>query len=197
MTIIRSALLLLLSWAPLAAQTPARAIPDGTVQAGTLSFDGRATTGDFTGTTTAVTGELHGGELTAVRGWVEAPVRTLSTGNRKRDRDLNKSMESDKYPVIRFELTGVDAPGDAGDSVQVTLRGRFIIHGRTHEATVPASLSFHNAGVRVRGETPLSLKDYDIGGLTKMLGMLKMDEKIVVHVDLTFGAAESSRPALR
>lgn len=42
-------------------------------------------------------------------------------------------------------------------------------------------------GLRVRGDTSLNLKDYDIGGLTKMLGMLKMHEEIVIHVDLMFG----------
>jgi hypothetical protein len=32
------------------------------------------------------------------------------------------------------------------------------------------------------------LTDYEIGGLTKMLGMLKMDELIKVHVNLDFAA---------
>src|SRR5687768_503542 len=83
-------------------------IPDGRVKAGTLSFDAYASVGDFTGTTSAVSGEMTGGpDLGAVRGWVEAPVKTLKTGNGKRDRDLNKSMESDKYPTIKFDLTGV------------------------------------------------------------------------------------------
>ena len=39
-----------------------------------------------------------GPTLADVRGFVEAPVNTLVTGNGKRDKDLNKSMESDKYP---------------------------------------------------------------------------------------------------
>jgi hypothetical protein len=43
----------------------------------------------------------------------------------------------------------------------------------------------------VRGDTPLSLKDYKIEGLSKLMGMLKMYDKIVVHLDLRFatGAA--------
>lgn len=203
MTIIRAvllahAVLLAVAWAPLAAQAPAeRTIPDASVRQGTLSFDGRASAGDFTGTTTSVTGELKGGGLTEVHGWVEAPVRTLVTGNKRRDRDLNKSMESGKYPTIRFELTDVAAPGPRSDSVNVVLHGRFIIHGVTREATVPASVVFDTENIRVRGETPLNLKDYKIGGLSKALGMLKMHEKIVVHVDLTFGPVESSHQALR
>jgi hypothetical protein len=40
--------------------------------------------------------------------------------------------------------------------------------------------------IRVRGETPLSLKDYKIEKLSKLMGMLKMYDKIVVHLDLRF-----------
>jgi polyisoprenoid-binding protein YceI len=186
----RIALLLSLIWASILAWqslegqgTPPPTIPDGVVRQGTLSFDGRATAGDFTGTTIRVTGEMKGGSLTDVRGWVEAPVRTLTTGNGRRDRDLNKSMESDKYPVIRFELTGVNA-----DTV---LHGRFTIHGVTREVTMPASVTFGTGSLRVRGTTPLNLKDYRIGGLSKALGMLKMHPEIVVHFDLVFGARPS------
>ena len=32
----------------------------------------------------------------------------------------------------------------------------------------------------------MNLKDYSIGGLSKFLGVLKMNPDIVVHVDLTF-----------
>jgi len=45
-------------------------IPPMRLTAGSLSFDGHATPGDFTGSTKAVTGEMTGGEsLSAVRGW--------------------------------------------------------------------------------------------------------------------------------
>ena len=114
------------------AQTP---IPAGKVVAGTLSFDGHATVGDFVGTTSTVTGEMNGGpDLASIRGWVEAPVNTIKTGKDKRDRDMNKSMESDQYPMIRYELDSV-APGAlAGDTTAVTLHGKFVIHGVTKPA---------------------------------------------------------------
>jgi polyisoprenoid-binding protein YceI len=167
-----------------------RPIPDGIVRQGTLSFDGRATVGNFTGTTTEVSGEMSGGDsLHAVRGWVEAPVVTLKTDNDRRDRDLRRSMESEKYPTIRFELDGVEPPAVVSDSMSVRLLGRFIIHGVSREATVPVTLVFLPESIRVQGETELNLKEYDIGGLTKMMGMLKMHEEIVVHIDLVFEAA--------
>jgi polyisoprenoid-binding protein YceI len=171
--------------APSAAQQ--RPIPDGRLVSGTLSFDGHATAGDFTGTTTTVSGQVHGAsDLVGVRGWVEAPVQTLKTGNGKRDRDLNKSMESDKYPTLRFDLARVTRRWGSGDSIGVMLQGQLRIHGVTREVKLPGTIQFTGTGARVRTEFPLNLKDYRIGGLSKLLGMLKMYEDIEVHADLVF-----------
>jgi polyisoprenoid-binding protein YceI len=193
-------MLLLAAWLPAAAATLAgqRAVPSGTIGAGVLSFDGRATVGDFTGTTSAVTGEMTGGaDLSAVRGWVEAPVNTLLTGNSKRDKDLNKSMESGKYPTIRFELTGVVPGATRGDTVDVTLLGTFRIHGVSRADSIPATVILLPDTVRVRGRAPLNLKAYQIGGLSKAMGMLRMHEEIVVHLDLTFASGQGEWHAAR
>jgi polyisoprenoid-binding protein YceI len=174
------------------AQAP-RLIPDGRVREGTLSFEGRATTGAFTGTTAAVRGEIRGGgSLSEVRGWVDAPVSALVTGNGHRDKDLNKSLQSDLYPTIRFDLTGVTPGAERGDTVDVVLQGRFNIHGVTREAAIPAAVFTQPDAIRVRGDTPLSLKDYKIQGLSKLMGMLKMYDKIVVHLDLSFGPRDTT-----
>jgi polyisoprenoid-binding protein YceI len=164
-----------------------RTIPNGRVISGALSFDGHATAGDFTGTTETVSGEVHGApELSGLRGWVEAPVRTLKTGNGKRDRDLNKSMESDKYPMLRFDLSQVIRRGGTSDSMEVLLQGQLHIHGVTREVKLPGTIRFIGPDARVRTEFPLNLKDYRIGGLSKLLGMLKMYEDIEVRADLVF-----------
>lgn len=169
----------------LSAQTGA--VPSGHVESGTLSFDGRATVGDFVGTTKVVSGQLTGAPaLSGVQGWVEAPVRTLTTGNGKRDRDLNKSMESGRYPNIRFDLSGVTPKGGTGDSVAAVLHGALVVHGVTRKVDVPATVQFEGHQARVHSSFPLSLKEYRIGGLSKMLGMLKMYDDITVHVDLLF-----------
>jgi len=176
-----------------------RPVPSAAVTKGNLSFDGRATAGDFTGGTSTVRGELTGGnDLRDVHGWVEAPVATLVTGNRKRDTDLNKSMESERYPTIRFELTRVTPRTEQGDTVLVDLQGNFQIHGVERAVSVPATVVLGAGTTRVRGVTAMNLKDYRIGGLTKAWGMLRMYEGIGVHFDLTFtpGSSASSGSAL-
>jgi polyisoprenoid-binding protein YceI len=176
----------LASASPVAAQQAP--VPNGTVTAGTLSFDGKATAGDFTGTTSTVTGSMTGGpSLADVRGFVEAPVNTLVTGNGKRDKDLNKSMESDSFPTIRFELKTVQVRAERGDSSDVVLGGDFIIHGVTQAVELPAVVVRAAETISVDASTPLNLKDYRIGGLSKFLGVFKMNEHIVVHIRVTFG----------
>jgi polyisoprenoid-binding protein YceI len=162
-------------------------IPNGRLLSGTLSFDGHATVGDFIGTTRTVSGQLTGApDLSGVRGWVEAPVQSLKTGDGKRDKDLNKSMESSKYANLRFDLNRITAKQSAGDSIPVTLHGTLSIHGVTRPVDLPGSIEFKGANARVRTDFPLNLKEYKIGGLSKMLGILKMHENIEVHVDLVF-----------
>lgn len=183
-----AAVLLALSAAPLPAAQ--RAVADAIVVRGTLSFDGHATAGDFTGTTSTVSGALTGAPaLDGVTGWVEAPVATLVTGNGRRDRDLNKSMESDRYPTMRFDLTAVRTEWERGDSAAVTLVGALTIHGVRLERELPATLAFAGDSVRVRSSFPVNLKDHRIGGLSKFLGVLKMHPDIEVHVDLVFAPA--------
>jgi polyisoprenoid-binding protein YceI len=175
---------------PTATRAQGMPVPSGRVKSGTLSFDGHGTPGDFSGRTSTVSGQMTGGSgLAAVRGWVEAPVQTLVTGNDRRDRDLAKSMEPDKYPNLRFDLRGVRTGAGTSDSMPVTLEGALRIHGVSRDVVLPGYVRVERGALRVRTDFPLNLKDYRIGGLSKMLGVLKMDEHIKVHVDLTFTPA--------
>jgi polyisoprenoid-binding protein YceI len=169
----------------------------GVLLSGTLSFSAHATVGDFTGATTTVTGAWSG-DLSAASGWVEAPVATLVTHNDHRDRDLRASMEVDKYPTLRFDLARI-APASSGgrpaDTVAVTLDGTLAIHGVTRAVELAATAVRDGDTIYVRSSFPLDLGDYHIGGLRKMLGLLRMDPHIVVHVDLRFLANSSLRAA--
>lgn len=180
----RILVLLSLLAAPLGAQRP---IPSSDSVTGRLSYDGRATLGDFTGSTDSVFGRLHGAaDLPHVSGFVAARSATLKTGNGKRDRDQYKSLEVDSFPEIRYELDSVSVDAPKSDSSTVTLRGAFLIHGVRRAVDLPARLVLSPSGAHLRADTPLDLRDYRIEGLSKFLGALKMNPNIVVHVDVTF-----------
>ena len=107
-------------------------------------------------------------------------------------RDMRSSMEVGTYPVMRFDLDSATATtATASDSLVVMLHGRLTVHGVTRDVALPGRVWSSGDTVRVRSDFPLNLKDYHIGGLSKMLGVLKMHEGIEVHVALVFG-----RPAV-
>lgn len=178
------ALATLLSAAP---DAVAQAVPAMARVRGELAFDGKASLGDFAGTTTTLQGAIIAAATPeAVRGWVEAPAGTLRTGNGRRDRDMFRSLEVERHPVLRFDLDAVAIGPADGDSARGTLRGRFTIHGVTREAGIPGWLWLTATSARFRGRVPIDLRDYQIGGLSKLLGVLKMHPEIVVRVDVRF-----------
>jgi polyisoprenoid-binding protein YceI len=166
-------------------------VPAAALREGTLSFNGHATTGDFVGTTRAVTGAvLASDDYASVRGWVEAPVATLKTGNGLRDRDLRKVMEVDRYPTLRYDLSGATVQSAArADSVTLLLHGTLRLHGVGRPVDVPVTVARSGGGAEVTGTFPLDVTDYQVRGLTKMGGLLKMQERIEVHLALRFVVA--------
>jgi polyisoprenoid-binding protein YceI len=189
---VTSALRVLLVMAVLASRTAAA--QDTTVEvqstlaSGTLSFLGHSTVGDFVGSTSQLRGALTG-DVPGARGWIEAPVATLVTHNDRRDRDLRASLETDRYPTMRFDLDSavmVSTRGDARDSLDVQLRGRLAIHGVTRAVELPATVSRLGDTLHVTAVFPLDLTDYRIGGLKKLFGLLRMGRRIEVRVDLRF-----------
>jgi polyisoprenoid-binding protein YceI len=159
-----------------------------TLLSGTLSFVGHATVGDFVGSTSAVSGAAAG-DLSNLRGWVEAPVATLVTHNKLRDRDLRASMEVDRYPTMRLDVSGATTVSSAaarGHTLAVLLHGYLAIHGVTRLVDLPVMVSHIGDTIHVTGVFPLDLADYRIGGLTKLGGLLRMRRQIEVRVDLRF-----------
>ena len=193
-TNLQRSLRYLLAWAPtvtLARAMPAqRPVPDAALESGMLSFTGRATTGDFVGTTSRVTGAVIGGrDYSTTRGWIEAPVRSLVTGNERRDRDLRQSMQIERYPTLRFDLNGATFLNPSlarPDSSSLVLHGALTIHGVTRHVDLVASVTRNGDTTHLTTRFPIDLADYQIGGLTKMFGLLRMEREIDVRVDLRF-----------
>ncbi len=168
--------------APLAAQPPV--VPSARFS-GTLSFDARATLGRFTGTTTRLSGQITGGPgLETIRGWVEAPVDSIRTGNGLRDRDMRRALDSGAHPLIRFDLAEVRPSPMQGQEMVATLVGRFTIHGTSRDVSLPATLTWGPDGIRLRALVPMDVRDFGVTRLSKALGTLRMHPDIVVRIEL-------------
>jgi len=170
-------------------------VPAAALRAGTLSFVGHSTAGDFSGTTTSVTGAVVGGDdLATTGGWAEAPVETLRTGNGLRDRHMREALDAGRYRTIRFDVKSVRTAATAqADSASATLVGALTIHGVARDVEVPATLVRRANTVRVTSTFPLRLRDYRIDPPRAALGMLRVRDDIEVHADLQFVIAAPVR----
>src|SRR5688572_4799544 len=152
------------------------------VVSGTLRFVGHATVGDFVGSTTSVSGEVAG-DRSSPRGWIEAPAASLDTRNERRDRDLRASLEVDRYPTLRFDVSGATWRAASDTAI---LHGSLTIHGVTRQVDLPVVVSQVGDTMGVTSTFPIDLADYRVGGLTKAFGLLRMRRHIEVSVDVRF-----------
>ena len=162
-------------------------IPGGHVKSVELWFDAKASLGAFRGITKVATGQMSGGPgLANVRGFVEMQATSLSTDNGMRDKDMRKTLEVEKFPVIRYDLDSVGVRSDTPDSARIDLIGRMTIHGVTKPLRIQSHMYRQGTDIRVAGATDLFLPAYGVTKLKRMLGMLSMEETIRMGFDVTF-----------
>lgn len=90
-------------------------------------------------------------------------LRTLDTGNNKRDKDMRETLEADQYPFAEFYgkiITPIDST--VQHSQRVKVKGDFTIHGVSKEIIVEGTLQQTDEGLRIKAAWILKLTDYNI-----------------------------------
>jgi hypothetical protein len=116
------------------------------------------------------------------------PVRSLHPEHSGLDSNLYTAMKADKYPDIRFRLTGYLAqPGDKPGSFLVQAAGRLSVAGVEREVELKGTLSTTNDRLQLEGTRELRMTDYGITPPTMFLGALKTDNRVVIHYNIALG----------
>lgn len=121
-----------------------------------------------------------------VRGMeVEIPVTTLHSEKSGLDKNMMKSLQAEKYPSIRFRMTGyrVTSPATA-DTVTLKVEGALTVTGVEKPATLEARAWKSARGEWIEGVEPLRMSDFGIKPPTMMLGALKVADAIDIHYHL-------------
>ena len=169
----------------------AQAVPTARLTAGELAFDASATIGGrFSGTTREGEAEVTGGEsVEQVRGWVRFAARSLRTGIGQRDRHMWESLEAERHPTISFEIERVEPTGARGDTTIARVHGQLTLRGVRRPVVAPVEAWRTANGFRVRTRFPIDLGDFQVGGLRRMMGTLRVSEDVTVRADLTFAGS--------
>jgi polyisoprenoid-binding protein YceI len=84
------------------------------------------------------------------RGAVVVDARSFVTGIAARDRNMHEQvLESQRFPEIRFEAERLELRSRSEDAAEVTLHGRFEIHGARHPLAVPARVAREGDALRI------------------------------------------------
>jgi polyisoprenoid-binding protein YceI len=168
----------------------AQAVPALSFTGGTATFHVRTTiVNDFTGTVAAARAQYAGTDLASVQGFVEFLVAEMRTGIGLRDRHTRAALAADSFPLIRFDLTGVEPAPPRGDTVPAVFRGRLNIRGVTREVRAPGVVVLGRGALEITASLSIDMREYGVTPPVRMLGALRVAPDIAVKVHLVFGEA--------
>ncbi|SRR6266487_108069 len=129
---------------------------------------------------------IRAGGIGAVE--VSIPVAALRSEKSGLDRNLQKALMAEKYPLIRFRLGRYTASATAGaDSIGIHASGRLTIASVERAIELEMVARSERGHVRIRGSRELLMTDYGIKPPTLMLGAIRVANPVVVRFDLLFG----------
>lgn len=159
-----------------------------------VGFDARSTLHDFTGTTSAVEGELDAclaRPAEGCRGRLSVQASGLDTQSEGRDEAMREHLDVERHPTIEFEWTAFEAQAvDAGaQTLRGTARGRMRVRGEARDFAMPVRVAVDaSRRVTVEGEATLDLRDFGVPVPNK-LGMISMESEVRVWIALRLRAA--------
>jgi polyisoprenoid-binding protein YceI len=157
--------------------------------------------------TSKVVGFTFGGETDRIDGYLywegdelfekndqlrfEVDLNSLDTGIGKRDRDMRKVLETDKWPKAIFEgEVSFHEPVDSTvTAYRVKVKGRMSLHGVEREMEVPGTMHFEEGGCRVLSRFALQLADFDIEA-PSLAAFVKVSQEIAIAVSFSMKRAQ-------
>lgn len=128
-----------------------------------------------------------------------APVANFDSSNRRRDAKMQRTVESKRYPTVRFTADRIDVTTWAaeGDTAASTWRvhGELAFHGQTHPLTVPADVQVRGGRLTAQARFPVSLTRYDVD--RPRLLFISIGDTIQIAVDLVGTLDPPTAPARR
>ncbi len=125
---------------------------------------------------------------TSVRVHVAVPVYSFDCGPRQMNADFADALKADAHPAISFSLLHADWPSGAfsgGGWVSVSATGELELAGEARRiALTVQGQRLANGQVRIRGSHRLRMTDFGVEPPSRMLGLVRSHDEIVVRFDL-------------
>ncbi len=111
------------------------------------------------------------------------PIRSFQFEKSLMQKHFNENyLESEQYPNASFEGTLSDFNAESTQKQAVTARGKFTIHGVTHDVDIPGQVHLRGDSLHMQAAFPIKLEDYDI----KIPKVVFYNIAEVIDVDVQF-----------
>jgi len=115
-------------------------------------------------------------------------VEGFDCGRSRMNRDLYDALKADQHDSIHFEYQSsenVEYEEETG-LYKITVNGVLTVAGQSNtiQLTVYGSL-LDDGTIRAKGEKEIAMSDYKIDPPSAMLGLVKVQDNLSVHFDLT------------
>lgn len=112
-------------------------------------------------------------------------VKTLDTGNGKRNRDMLKTLEAEKYPFAKFKGKIISSFNpDTSVKQEVKVKGEFTVHGTTQILTIPGTMQFEGNQLTISAKWSQNLTDYNIDPPSILFYSVKDRQNVRVEATL-------------
>lgn len=133
------------------------------------------------------TAMVHLAGSSAVQGvLVDIPVRSLLSGEKGLDKNLWKTLDSERYPRIRYRLSAYSLePSDrASDTLRVRVEGTLEVAGVERPVPLDVVTVRGPEGVVLEGTSTLRMSDFGIKPPRFMLGALRVGDNLAIRYHL-------------
>ena len=124
---------------------------------------------------------------------IHATSLTVTDDIREKDRiEINRAMqeevlESDSYPDIIYESSGLTASKVGEGQYWGTLNGELVLHGVKRNQPLPVRISVNGDVLHATGEFSVRQSDYDIRPVSAAAGTVKLKDELKLSFDIFAG----------
>ena len=131
-------------------------------------------------------GEKRDGPSSSTHAEFKLPVKAFDSDNNKMNRDFYKMLEASQHPeiIVKIEKSKLQrmVEGELLSSIEINLT----LAGKTRVVKTDFSYPTEFSGDKIllKGKTTINLNDFSLTPPKKMLGLVRVDETILINFEV-------------
>ncbi len=126
-----------------------------------------------------------------LEGSINMKVKSFDCENRIMTRDLRETLKEDAYPEITVDVVSIALPEKDGKNHKVDGEAEITLAGETRLMDFTWEVSYPNSKkIRLSGNREIRFSQFNIEPPTKMMGMIRVKDTLMVDFDLVLDIAD-------